>query len=123
MKKQIRRGAFETNSSSVHSITMCSDSEFDKWKNGETLFWRDKGKFATRDEIIKEMKEATWYDGSKCYPNTDWENEEDVAEIFSDEGIKTYENFFEDNWYETYRAEHTTESGEKVIAFGYYGHD
>lgn len=38
MKRQIRRGVFETNSSSVHSITMCSDSEFDRWENGELLF-------------------------------------------------------------------------------------
>lgn len=39
MKKQIRRGVFETNSSSVHSITMCTRSDFDRWKDGELLFW------------------------------------------------------------------------------------
>lgn len=30
MKEVIRRGIFETNSSSVHSITMCSDDEYNK---------------------------------------------------------------------------------------------
>lgn len=30
MKKQIRRGVFETNSSSVHSLTMCSSDEYEK---------------------------------------------------------------------------------------------
>lgn len=30
MKRQIRRGVFETNSSSVHSLTMCSDDEYKK---------------------------------------------------------------------------------------------
>ena len=38
MKKQIRRGVFETNSSSMHSLTMCSEEEFEQWKNGELLF-------------------------------------------------------------------------------------
>lgn len=33
MKEVIRRGIFETNSSSVHSITMCSDDEYNKWKH------------------------------------------------------------------------------------------
>lgn len=40
MKRQIRRGVFETNSSSTHSLTMCSEEEFEKWKNGEILFDR-----------------------------------------------------------------------------------
>ena len=30
MNRQVRRGVFETNSSSVHSITMCMKSDFDK---------------------------------------------------------------------------------------------
>lgn len=28
----LRRGVFETNSSSTHSITMCLESEYEKWK-------------------------------------------------------------------------------------------
>lgn len=123
MKRQIRRGVFETNSSSVHSLTMCSDSEFNRWKNGELLFWQEEGKFATRNEIIEELKTMQWYDGSMRYANTDWSNDEEVDEIFSDERIKTCEEFFEDDWYETYRQEYKTKGGEKIIAFGYYGHD
>lgn len=38
MKRQIRRGVFETNSSSTHSLTMCSEEEFEAWKRGEVLF-------------------------------------------------------------------------------------
>ena len=30
MKTQVRQGLFETNSSSVHSITICEDSDFKK---------------------------------------------------------------------------------------------
>ena len=32
MKRQIRRGVFETNSSSTHSLVMCSEEEFEAWK-------------------------------------------------------------------------------------------
>ncbi|NSK40626.1 hypothetical protein G5A99_17800, partial [Blautia wexlerae] len=44
MKRQIRRGVFETNSSSVHSLTMCTQSDYDRWKNGELIYdyWEDK---------------------------------------------------------------------------------
>ena len=38
MKRQIRRGVYETNSSSTHSLTMCSEEEFEQWENGELLF-------------------------------------------------------------------------------------
>lgn len=38
MKRQIRFGVYETNSSSTHSLTMCSEEEFKQWKNGELLF-------------------------------------------------------------------------------------
>lgn len=39
MKKQIRRGVFETNSSSVHSLTLCMESDYDRWdKDGLFLF-------------------------------------------------------------------------------------
>lgn len=54
----VRRGTFETNSSSTHSITMCSKSEFDKWKNGEIYFLEEENRFVNneeRDLIIKEL--------------------------------------------------------------------
>ena len=37
MKTQIRRGIFETNSSSEHSLTVMDRDMFTKWKNGEVL--------------------------------------------------------------------------------------
>ena len=123
MKRQIRRGVFETNSSSVHSLTMCSSEEYEKWENGEVLFWEDKDKFGTREKIIEEMKTMTWYNGSLRYPNTNWDNEDEVDDIFSDERIKTCEQYFENDWFETYEETYTTPGGEKVVAFGYYGHN
>lgn len=116
MKMQIRRGVFETNSSSVHSLTMCSSEEYDKWKNGEVLYWRDRDKFCTREEIIAELKTLSWYS------NVDWDDGDSVYDVFQDEGVKDYRSFFCSYDYETFRNSYTTTSGEKVYAFGFYGY-
>ena len=123
MKKQIRRGVFETNSSSVHSLTMCNRTDFDKWENGEVLYWRDEEIFGTREELIEQLKKITWYDGSLRYPDVHWNDEDTVNDVFTDERIQTMQEYFEDSDFETFRDTYTTPGGEKVVAFGYYGHD
>ena len=123
MKMQIRRGVFETNSSSVHSITMCTGSDFDRWTDGELLFWEDEKKFGTREEIIEDLKKSTWYDGKLRYPYINWDDEDQVSDIFNDENIKTFNQYFQNGWFETYWEAYTTPGGENVVAFGYYGHD
>ena len=67
MKKQIRRGVFETNSSSTHSLTMCSEEEFEQWKKGEVLFdaWGSK----------KFVKPSNLSDDDKKYAAKDYENQ------------------------------------------------
>ena len=103
MKEVIRRGIFETNSSSVHSLTMCSDDEYSKWRNGEVYYDRWDCKFVDKsEEIERERKE----DGRST-------------------GYLTYEEFNDDEYldYEIFDDEYTTESGETVHAFGYYGYN
>ena len=123
MKKQIRRGVFETNSSSVRSITMWTRSDFDRWTDGELLFWEDEKKFGTRKELIKDLKKDTLYNGKLRYPNINWNNKDQVSDIFNDENIKTFNQYFQNDWFETYWEAYTTPGGENVVAFGYYGHD
>ena len=125
MKRQIRCGVFETNSSSVHSLTMCSRKDYVKWENGEFYFWEDQNEFGTKEQIINKIKKMTWYDGTKRYNHTDeeWESDEVLKAIFSDERIKTCEEYFDNYDFETFEDSYTTPSGEEVIAFGYYGHD
>ena len=101
MKRQIRRGVFETNSSSVHSLTMCMESDFNKWVAGE-LVWSRWG-----DELVPitdEIKKSI---------------EEDEREYL------TYEQFNDYDYidYETFENSYTTPNGETVKSFGYYGHD
>lgn len=98
MKRVIRRGVFETNSSSVHSLTMCSDEEWKAWERGEITYDWLNDKF-----II---------------------NSEDIA---VDDDLYISFEYFTHNYYhagyELYKQEYTTNSGEIIHAFGYYGHD
>lgn len=114
MKEVIRRGLFETNSSSVHSITMCDDDTYTKWKNGELLIKSWNETFITREEANEEMKK----DGINI------EDEGEVYDYSRENGIFNYDDFWE--YYEEYEQfddEYETNSGEIVHAFGYYGHD
>lgn len=96
MKIKIRRNVFETNSSSVHSLTFCTDSEFEQWKRGKLIFddWTDE--FVLISDMKHDCDEDRYY---------------------------TYEQFFDNFEYETFWDNYTTPSGDKVVAFGYYGHD
>lgn len=101
MKRQIRRGVFETNSSSVHSLTMCMQSDFDKWVAGE-LVWNkwDKKLVPITDEIRNE-----------------------VGDRYS--SYLTYDQFCDWDYieYKTFKKTFTTPNGEQVVGFGYYGED
>lgn len=46
----------------------------------------------------------TWYDGSPMYEHTDeeWKDEDTIRNIFSDERIKTCEEYFDDYDFETF---------------------
>lgn len=123
MKRQIRRGVFETNSSSVHSITMCSDDEYKRWESGEA-YVSDGGDFFTRDEIVQKLKEKkSWSTEELRYPNVNWDDEDEVNELIEDNDYKTYSQYWDDMDYETFDDSYTTKSGEKIHAFGYYGED
>jgi hypothetical protein len=118
--ESIRRGVFETNSSSTHSLTMCSESEFEKWKNGELLLNRWDRTFIAKEEYIKKYEENKKKYFEK-YPN---DTEEDFENYINDDKeYYTYEEFWYDIDYETFKEKYTTEKGEKIVAFGYFGFD
>lgn len=96
MKKQIRRGVFETNSSSTHSLTWCTKTDYEKWENGEYTY--------------------DWYN-DKLIPVTD-EIKESMNRYLTCEQYEGHcENY--DTFYDTY----TASNGEEIVAFGYYGYN
>ena len=67
MKRQVRQGVFETNSSSTHSLTICTENEYDKWKKGELLFdyWDDKFVNPADTSLTDDEKESVKEDYNK----------------------------------------------------------
>lgn len=118
IKRQIRRGVFETNSSSTHSITMCSEKEYEKFKNGESYInWDDS--FVTKEEIIEDIrKEGCDFDNL-----SDEEKDNIIKKYMKDMELKDYNSYWGDEYLEGYVDSYTTKSGEKVIAFGKYGYE
>ena len=51
--KTIRPSVFETNSSSVHTLCLCSEADYDKFTNKE-LFWKYEN-LVTLDEAYEEF--------------------------------------------------------------------
>jgi hypothetical protein len=94
MLRKIRRGIFETNSSSVHSISIVAKEDFEAWKNGKLYF--DK----YNDELVNNPEDAK-------YP----------------EDCQTYEQYMDDMEFETFYESYKSKSGDEIVAFGYYGHD
>ena len=97
MKRQIRKGVFETNSSMTHALTICTEEEYDKWKNGELLMDNWDEKLVPADEVPDDADEYDYmtYDGYLDYNC----------------GLEHYSKSF------------TTPNGDRMVAFGYYGHD
>lgn len=52
--KLIRRGTFETNSSSCHSLTLASKKDYDMWTNGDAFLFY--GKFVPINEAYVQIK-------------------------------------------------------------------
>lgn len=120
---KMRQGVFETNSSSTHSITMCNESDYDKWVNGELYLarWGYKDKnFITKEEYELELQEFINKYGDE-YDSQDREELEN--EFIGDYGFLSFEDWCDNFDYETEKSEFTTPSGDKVIALCYYGND
>ena len=126
---QIRQGVFETNSSSTHSITIASESDFDKWKNGDVYlnegWWSGSNNpnedktFLTKDEAINLLEYYGYYKGNE---NLSDMSDAEINDVFRNREIYTFENYWSD-YLENYEERYTTEHGDVVVAFGQYGYD
>ena len=98
---QIRQGVFETNSSSVHALSICTQEEWDKLKSGEYLVneW-------SIDQIIDANDPKAIND----------------PDSWRDRYI-TYEELYDRSEYEFFARHFKTPSGDEMVAWGYYGHD
>lgn len=102
MKRQIRRGVYETNSSMCHALSIVTEQEYKDWEDGELIFdtWDDK--FITKEQLDIDL-------------------DEDEDDQYAENPEAYFDKYSE--YFETYKKEFTTPSGDNMIAFGYYGHD
>lgn len=108
--KQIRNQVFETNSSSTHSITICTEDEYEMWKRGEVYWCRWYETFVSKEDVEEGFnKNKGRYD--------------DFNDYLYEEGLYTFDRYNNDMEMETYEEHYQTKSGDKIIAFGYYGYD
>lgn len=121
--KAIRLGTFETNSSSTHSMVICSEEEYKKWANGELLASRWKDGFKTKEEVIEEAR--------KEYH----EKFDSEGNFIPDDEYETVDEFLNDwntEWYnlndwagdlECDKNTYTTPSGDTIKIICRYGYE
>ena len=148
----VRRNTFETNSSSTHSLVMCSGDEYDLLEKNEAFL-------VSESEVVKKEDLISEFINKNSYKKKDWEEycqkhnldstdpevlanniihglssyEYDETELeqgqfiacFDTYDICTLDQFWEyyEERLESFTDSYTTKSGEKVIAFGVYGMD
>lgn len=143
---QIRHSTFETNSSSIHSLNICTRQEWDAWREGKLLYNPYEDEFIDNYLLSDEKKQSKlreYYDTKikKDYYKdfNDLTKEElsklmmsavqarfifqDLSEL-EDNDYWTYDAFWDRNEnLEGYSANYTSESGDKIVIFGEYGYD
>ena len=118
MKTSIRKGVFETNSSSTHSITICTSEEYKKFLNGE-LYVDDNGHLYTLEQI-----EAKYEKDNRKWKEKYGENyATDIKHYMELEGFYDYQKWEDNDYLEEYKESYTTPNGEEIVAFGKYGYD
>lgn len=118
----IRNLVFETNSSSVHTMTITDEDTYNKWIKGELLYvdeeggwwrlrntsWDEKEEFVTKERAVDLYAEID--ENCRC----------DFFYIF-----KTYPQWYDYYNYElyTYKEYYKTKEGSNIVAFGAYGYN
>lgn len=105
----IRKGVFETNSSSVHAMCICKEDDYNKWAEGNCYIDFLEGKIYTEEELRKDFEE----DNPPVEDFDEWRLENELY---------TYDEFWDESrWFETYKEVYSVSPDNKIICFGYFG--
>ena len=133
----IRRNVFETNSSSTHSLIICSDKTYNDWLDGKVVYDSYDEEFveAKQPTEIDFHKAEVMYMENKSDYMKDWKDltpemqlaylKENVMEENDSYQYKTYDDYrnemnsMEESFERTYETEH----GDVVHILGYMGYD
>lgn len=134
--RQVRRCVFETNSSSMHTLTLtiCSKEEYEGWQRGELIYDTWEEKLVSKDSVnvFSEADIIKYYSTQKEQFWKDWEqlSEEEKEEFRSiyHKKFDRSDSYLDYNEYDSYYANYeyfeqayTTKNNDEIVAFGYYG--
>ena len=102
---QIRNSIFETNSSSVHSLTFISDEEYELFKSGQALFDRYNGAIVSLSAAAEEDDDDDGWSLRRYFSK---DNLYKIAECYGGEAFYTTQ---------------TLPDGHRVNYICYYGRD
>ena len=147
MKTSIRSKVFETNSSSVHSCSICTEDTYKKFNDGELWIrqkWNDEDEYIPIDEAIEknieyfkteieDVSEEDWSKFEKVYKETksNWEAfnaigadwDELKYDLDYDEYFMSVDDYWSIHEYEDWTKKFKDSNGTPMIAWGYIGHD
>lgn len=132
MKKIIRKGVFESNSSSSHSLTIMEASKWEEFKTTDKYLADWYGKLFLVEDVIEKYKGL-----AKEYPNSydiknlktkeDWIKYLTKPSSWGQANYFTYKTWGEydvwSDWAESYVEHFTTPSGDKMVAVGGFGYN
>ena len=119
-----RLGTFETNSSSTHSMVICTKDQWDKWAAGELFASRYYDGFKTKEEAISILMKdfPEYFDESGEFRSDSDLSYDSLEELISYES----EWYDMDSWVgdlECDENEFTTPGGEVIKVICRYGYD
>lgn len=134
MKVQIRCGVFETNSSSVHSVSICNKTDYNRWINNEIKYNPYKDNFLLNEDADKYNvenfdKNSYYFTDIDIFMDEDLKNPIiieilkcwELSQCGYIDGYISYNRFFKscENWVRDYEKIEKIENDK--IKFGYTG--
>lgn len=145
---QIRNSTFETNSSSTHSLNICTLKEWEDWTSGKLLYNPYEDKFIDNyllseeakqdrlkeyyEKIIKKEYYKDFQNLTKPELNSLMRKAVEDGYIFREQPDLENQNYYTYDAYldlgrrndlESYTNFYTSESGDEIVIFGEYGYD
>ena len=139
---KVRYGCFETNSSNVHSLIIANEEEYKQLLNGELFI--EYNNFITKNEAIEsllnyiadEPHSGEWI-REFCENEIELDDVQLTKEWFAAlsidklsailsefcDGIKSYKDYMENEYLESYHEDYTSAHGDKIFIFGKFGHE
>ena len=121
MKRQVRMGVFETNSSSTHAVTILTDEEYQKYRNGGLRISRN-GELITTEayqkalQVDREMVRKS-YETNECA-----KKHHDSFESYWNSWYYGVKYDFDERYMDVEHSERVI-NGEKVHALSVYGYE